>query len=280
MSFKTIFKRLRAERLAFASFIFLVMLVSVALLAPHIQPYDPFRQDLTKVMQLPSAEHWLGTDGLGCDVLSKMLMGSQTAIKSALFAIMIPLLVGVPLGVLSGYFGGVMDDVFMRIVDAIIAIPALILALGITSALGVNLWNAMMAIGIVFTPKFARLARGQTLQVRLEPYVEAAKISGAGFVWIMFRHILPNISPPIVVQASFNLSMAILTETTLSFLGMGAQPPDVSWGNLIQQGYSLIYINPWMIVYPGIAIMLTILAGNFLGDGLRVALDPKQQRIF
>jgi len=277
MSFKTIFKRLMAERLAFISFIILVILVIIAILAPHIVPYDPFKQDLANVMQPPSALHWLGTDGLGCDVFSKLIMGSQTAIKSALFAIMIPLFIGVPLGIMSGYFGGIIDDIFMRIVDAIIAIPALILALGITSALGVNLWNAMMSIGIVFTPKFARLARGQTLQIRIEPYVEAAKISGAGSVWIMAKHIIPNISPPIVIQASFNLSIAILIETTLSFLGMGAQPPDISWGNLIQQGYSMIYINPWMMVYPGIAIMITILAGNFLGDGLRVALDPKQK---
>ncbi|WP_251551214.1 ABC transporter permease [Neobacillus muris] len=277
MSFKTIFKRLMAERLAFISFIFLSILVIIALLAPYIAPFDPFKQDLSAVMSPPSSKHWLGTDGLGSDIFSQLLNGTQTAIKASLFAIMIPLFVGVPLGILSGYFGGIIDDIFMRIVDGIIAIPAIILALGITSALGVNLWNAMMAIGIIFTPQFARLARGQTLQIRSEPYVEAAKISGAGSVWIMVRHIIPNISPPIVVQASFNLSIAILIETTLSFLGLGAQPPDVSWGNLIQQGYSMIDLNPWMMVYPGIAILLTILAGNFLGDGLRVALDPKQK---
>jgi peptide/nickel transport system permease protein len=277
MSFKTIFKRLLAEKLAFASFIFLALLTIIAIVAPYIAPYEPFKQDLSQVMSPPSAKHWLGTDGLGSDIFSQLLVGSQTAIKAALFSIMIPLFIGVPLGILSGYFGGIVDDIFMRIVDAIIAIPAIILALGITSALGVNLWNAMMAIGVVFTPQFARLARGQTLQIRLEPYVEAAKISGAGSVWIMVRHIIPNISPPIVVQASFNLSIAILIETTLSFLGLGAQPPDVSWGSLIQQGYSLIDVNPWMMVYPGIAILFTILAGNFLGDGLRVALDPKQK---
>jgi peptide/nickel transport system permease protein len=277
MSFKTIFKRLMTERLAFASFIFLAILTIISIVAPYIAPYEPFKQDLSQVMSPPSAKHWLGTDGLGSDIFSQLLVGSQTAIKAALFSIMIPLFIGVPLGILSGYFGGIIDDIFMRIVDAIIAIPAIILALGITSALGVNLWNAMMAIGVVFTPQFARLARGQTLQIRSEPYVEAAKISGAGSVWIMVRHIIPNISPPIVVQASFNLSIAILIETTLSFLGLGAQPPDVSWGSLIQQGYSLIDVNPWMMVYPGIAILFTILAGNFLGDGLRVALDPKQK---
>lgn len=275
MSFKIIFKRLMAEKLAFFSLIFLVVLVIVAILAPHIVPYGPFQQDLSEVMYPPSAKHWLGTDSLGRDVFSQLLMGSQTAIKAGLFSIVFPLFIGVPLGVLTGYFGGIVDDIFMRLVDGIIAIPAIILALGITSALGVSLWNAMMAIGIIFTPQFARLARGQTLQIRSEPYVEAAKISGAKSVWIMAKHIIPNISPPIVVQASFNLSIAILIETTLSFLGLGAQPPDVSWGSLIQQGYSMIDVDPWMMVYPGVAIMLTILAGNFLGDGLRVALDPK-----
>lgn len=277
MSFKKIFKRLMSERLAFVSLLFLVFLAIIAILGPHIVPYDPFEQDLTKVLSPPSAEHWLGTDALGADIFSQLIMGSQTAIKAALFAILIPLFIGVPLGILSGYFGGIIDDIFMRIVDGIIAIPAIILALGITSALGVNLWNAMMAIGIIFTPQFARLARGQTLQIRSEPYVEAAKISGAGSFWIMVIHIIPNISPPIVVQASFNLSIAILIETTLSFLGLGAQTPDISWGNLIYQGYSMIEMNPWMMVYPGVAIMLTILAGNYLGDGLRVALDPKQK---
>ncbi|WDL97681.1 ABC transporter permease [Alicyclobacillus sp. ALC3] len=279
MSFKIVFKRLMAEKLAFVSLIFLVILVIIAILAPDIIPYGPFQQDLSQVMSPPSARHWLGTDSLGRDIFSQLIMGSRTAIKAGLFSIVFPLLIGVPLGVMSGYFGGIMDDIFMRIVDGVIAVPAIILALGITSALGVNLWNAMMAIGIIFTPQFARLARGQTLQIRSEPYVEVAKISGSGPLWIISKHIIPNISPPIIVQASFNLSIAILIETTLSFLGMGAQPPDVSWGSLIQQGYTMMDVDPWMMVYPGIAIMLTILAGNFLGDGLRVALDPKYRKL-
>jgi len=204
-----------------------------------------------------------------------VLMGAETAVKASLFAVLIPLCIGVPIGILSGYIGGIVDDIFMRIIDGIIAIPAIILALGITSALGVNLWNAMIAIGIVFTPQFARLARGQTLQVRSEHYVEAAQITGAGTLWIMARHIIPNIASPLVVQASFNLSIGVLVETTLSFLGMGVQDPDISWGVMIQQAYNMINYNPSMIIYPGIAILLTVLAGNFLGDGLRTALDPK-----
>ena len=278
MSFGSIFKRLMGERLAFFSLIFLILLGIIAIVAPYIAPYDPLEQDLSKVMLNPTAAHWLGTDELGRDIFSRLIMGVTAAFQAGLFAILIPLCIGVPMGILSGYLGGIIDDIFMRIVDGIIAIPAILLALGITGALGISLWNAMIAIGIIFTPQFARLARGQTLQIRTEPYVEAAKISGAGAIWIMFKHIIPNIAPPIVVQASFNLSYAILVETSLSFLGMGAQSPQISWGNMIQQAYSMINMNSWMIIYPGIAIMLTVLAGNFLGDGLRVALDPKYKK--
>jgi peptide/nickel transport system permease protein len=278
MSFKTIFKRLMSERLAFLSFLFLLLLAVISLIAPYIVPHDPLKQDLMNVMLPPSAQHWLGTDELGRDIFSRLLMGTKAAIQAGLFAILIPLCIGVPMGILSGYLGGIVDDIFMRIVDGIIAIPTILLALGITGALGISLWNAMIAIGIASTPQFARLARGQTLQVRSEPYVEAAKISGAGPGWIMLRHIIPNITPMVIVQASFNLSYAILVETSLSFLGMGAQSPQISWGNMIQQAYSMINMNAWMIIYPGMAIMLTVLAGNFLGDGLRVALDPKYKK--
>ncbi len=278
MNMKTLFKRLTSERLAFISFIFLALLVVIALFAPLMVPFDPIKQDLMNVMLGPSQQHWLGTDELGRDIFSRLLIGSKAAIQAGLIAILIPLFIGVPMGVFSGYFGGIIDDVFMRIVDGILSIPAILLALGITGALGVSLWNAMIAIGIIFTPQFARLARGQTLQIRSEPYVEAAKISGAGVGWIMLKHIIPNIAPPIVVQASFNLSYAILVEASLSFLGLGAQSPQISWGNMIQQAYSMININAWMIIYPGTAIMLTVLAGNFLGDGLRSVLDPKYKK--
>jgi len=278
MGFRVVFRRLMGERLAFVSLMFLVVLVLVALLAPWIAPYKPDQMDVMNMMQPPSKEHWFGTDELGRDIFSRVLMGAETAVKASLFAVLIPLCIGVPIGILSGYLGGIVDDLFMRVIDGIIAIPAIILALGITSALGINLWNAMIAIGIVFTPQFARLARGQTLQVRTEHYVEAARITGAGTLWVMARHIIPNIASPIIVQASFNLSIGVLVETTLSFLGMGVQDPDISWGIMIQQAYNMINYNPWMILYPGAAIMLTVLAGNFLGDGLRTALDPKYRK--
>jgi peptide/nickel transport system permease protein len=278
MQFRIIGRRLLQEKLAFISLLYLLLLVVVALIAPHIVPYDPEAQDLTQVMIAPNGDHWFGTDELGRDIFTRLLFGAQAAIQAGLIAILIPLFIGVPLGIISGYLGGIVDDVFMRIVDAILSFPAILLALGITGALGVSLWNAMIAIGIIFTPQFARLARGQTLQVRREPYVEAAKISGGGPIWIMLRHILPNIASPIIVQASFSFSLAILVEASLSFLGMGAQSPQISWGGMLHQAYSMIFVNPLMMLFPGIAILISVLAGNFLGDGLRVAVDPKIKR--
>lgn len=279
MQFRLVFQRLVKERLAFVSMLYLIVLVFLALFAPLIVPFNPDTQDLNKVMLAPNGMHWFGTDELGRDVFSRVLMGAQAALQAGLVAILIPLVVGVPLGIISGYLGGIVDDIFMRIVDAILSFPAILLALGITGALGVSLWNAMIAIGIIFTPQFARLARGQTLQVRREPYVEAAKISGAGPMWIMLKHILPNILSPIIVQASFSFSLAIIVEASLSFLGMGAQSPQVSWGGMLQQAYSMIFVNPLMMVFPGVAILISVLAGNFFGDGLRVAIDPKIKRI-
>lgn len=278
MQFRLMFQRLFHEKLAFVSMIFLLLLVFLSLFASWIVPFDPNKQDLTKVMLPPDGTYWFGTDELGRDVFSRVLMGAQAAIQAGVVAILIPLFVGVPLGIISGYLGGIVDDIFMRIVDAILSFPAILLALGITGALGVSLWNAMIAIGIIFTPQFARLARGQTLQVRREPYVEAAKISGAGPLWIMMKHILPNILSPIIVQASFSFSLAILVEASLSFLGMGAQSPQVSWGGMLHQAYSMIFVNPYMMLFPGLAILISVLAGNFFGDGLRVAIDPKMKR--
>lgn len=279
MSIKEVMRRFRSERLAFVSFIFLLIISIVAIFAPLITPYNPNAQNLSNILANPSFSHWMGTDNLGRDIFSRVIMGTRTAIQASLFAIIIPLSIGVPIGIIAGYLGGIIDDIFMRIVDAIIAIPGILLALGITAALGISLWNAMIAIGIVAIPQFARLARGQTLQVRTEPYVESAKISGAGPIWTMFKHIIPNISPPVLVQASANISFAVLAETSLSFLGMGAQSPQISWGSMIQQAYSMINLNPWLIVYPGVATALTVMAGNFVGDGLRVAIDPKLKKL-
>ncbi|MDQ0272644.1 ABC transporter permease [Cytobacillus purgationiresistens] len=278
MRYRVIVQRLYHEKLAFISLVYLLFLVVLSIIAPLIVPYDPEAQDLTNVMAAPNWAHWFGTDELGRDIFTRLLLGGQAAIQAGMIGILIPLFIGVPLGIISGYVGGVIDDIFMRVVDAMLSFPAILLALAITGALGVSLWNAMIAIGIIFTPQFARLARGQTLQVRREPYVEAAKISGSGASWIMLKHILPNIASPIIVQASFSFSLAILVEASLSFLGMGAQSPQISWGGMLHQAYSMIFVNPLMMFFPGLAILVSVLAGNFLGDGLRIAIDPKIKR--
>ncbi|GEK34331.1 ABC transporter permease [Kurthia sibirica] len=275
MRFNLVFRRFMGEKIAVISAIYLLFILFCALFGNGLLPFAPNTSDFDHILSAPSATHWLGTDELGRDIVSRLVAGSSAALQAGIISILIPLFIGVPLGILAGYTGGAVDEILMRIVEAILAIPAILLALGITAALGVSLWNAMIAIGIVFTPQFARLARGQTLLIRREPYVESAKISNAHFIWIMRKHIMPNIAPVIIVQASFNLSFAIIVEASLSFLGLGAQDPQISWGNMLRHAYSMIEVNRIFIFYPGIAIMLTVLAGNFLGDGLRIALDPK-----
>lgn len=278
MRLKSVAKAFYKEKAAFYSLIYMLIWLFIALFADWLVPYDPTAQNLANIYQPPSKEHLLGTDQLGRDIFSRAIMGSQTTFKAGFTAVLIPVLIGVPLGILSGYFGGWVDDVFMRIVDGILSFPGILLALAITGVLGVSLTNAMIAIGIIMTPEFARLARGQTKQIRSAAYIDASFISGGGSFWIMLRHIIPNIMPPLVVQISFSFSVAILIESGLSFLGLGAQSPQVSWGTLLKEGYLMIYAFPWMIYFPAFALSSMILAGNFVGDGLRVALDPKVKK--
>lgn len=275
MRLKAVAKAFYREKIAFFSLIYMLIWLFIALFAHALVPYDPTEQDLLNTFQPPSKEHLLGTDQLGRDILSRAIMGSQTTFKAGFMAVIIPVLIGVPLGILSGYFGGWIDDIFMRIVDGILSFPGILLALAITGVLGVSLTNAMIAIGIIMTPEFARLSRGQTKQIRSAAYIDASFISGGGSFWIMIKHVIPNIMPPLVVQISFSFSIAILIESGLSFLGLGAQSPQVSWGSLLKEGYAMIYAYPWMIYFPAFALSSMILAGNFVGDGLRVALDPK-----
>lgn len=279
MRLKAVVRHFYEEKAAFFSFIYMMIWLLIAIFAPFISPYDAAEQNLMKVFHSPSKEHLLGTDQLGRDILSRAIMGSQTTFKAGLMAVLIPVFIGVPLGVLSGYFGGIIDDIFMRIVDGILSFPAILLALAITGVLGISLINTMIAIGIIMTPEFARLARGQTKQIRSSAYIEASYISGGSSFWIMMKHIIPNIMPPLIVQISFSFSVAILIESGLSFLGLGAQSPQVSWGSLLKEAYVMIYASPWMILFPAFAISSMILAGNFVGDGLRVALDPRVKKL-
>jgi peptide/nickel transport system permease protein len=256
----------------------LVLLVFLAVAAPIVSPTSPFKQDLLATLQKPSGEHLFGTDDLGRDVLARVIYGSQVSLEVGLISIGVALLLGVTVGLTAGYRGGLVDDLLMRVMDAISAFPSLILALAITAALGAGIGNTMIAIGVVYTPLFARLVRSQALTIRELDYCLAARTLGAGPLRMMFRHIWPNATAPIIVQASLSVSSAIIVEASLSFLGVGVLPPTPSWGSILNDGYKVLEIAPWMAMASGAAIFITVLGLNFLGDGLRTALDPRMSR--
>jgi len=267
--------RLLETRLVGTGLAISTIVVLCALAAPLLAPYDPNEQDYLALTDPPSAAHVLGTDDLGRDVLSRIIYGSRVSLEVGLIAVGIAVLIGVSLGLLAGYTGGLVDDVSMRFVDAVQAFPSLILALAITAALGPSIANAMLAIGFVATPGIARLTRGQALSVREREFVTAARVCGASPLGIMLRHIWPNVTAPIVVQATLLMGTAIVTEASLSFLGVGVPPPTPSWGAMLRTGSQYLEVAPWISVVPGAAIFLTVLAFNFVGDGLRRALDPR-----
>jgi peptide/nickel transport system permease protein len=251
----------------------------IAVFAPFLAPYDPTKVIPTDSLIPPGPAHWLGTDDLGRDVLSRVMWGSRVSLSVGVISVSIGLLVGTSLGLAAGYLGGKFDLVIMRGIDALLAFPALILAIAITSALGPQIQNAMIAIGIVAIPAYARLTRGQVLAVRAREYIVAARTIGASPLRIVMRHILPNIMNTLIVQATLSTAFAILAEAALSFLGLGPQPPYPSWGQDIN--YSQRYLANlkwWMSVGPGIAIFTAVFGFNFLGDALRDALDPRLRR--
>ena len=264
-----------ATRLVGTGLAILGVVVFCAIFADVISPYDPIEQDYTALTQPPSLAHPLGTDDLGRDVLSRIIHGSRVSLQVGIIAVGIALAVGVTLGLVSGYVGGWVDDVLMRFVDAVQAFPGLILALAITAALGPSIGNAMVAIGFVSAPGIARLTRGQTLSIREREFVAAARVLGIPPIAIMARHIWPNVTAPIIVQATLMIAGAIVTEASLSFLGVGVNPPTPSWGAMLRTGSQYLEVAPWLALAPGVAIFLTVLAFNFVGDGLRRALDPR-----
>jgi peptide/nickel transport system permease protein len=256
-----------------------VVLVGVALLAilaPWVAPYDPLATSWAAVRKAPSAAHWFGTDEVGRDLLSRTIWGARASLSAGVIAVSIAVGLGVPIGMLAGYVGGWVDAVIGRITDAMLAVPFLILAIALAAFLGPSLGNAMIAIGITATPIFVRLARGQVLAARAEDWVEAARAVGNPPARILLRHILPNILPPVMVQATLAVAAAIIAEASLSFLGLGQQPPAPSWGSMLNTAQRFLTQAPWMAIFPGIAIFLTVLAFNLFGDGLRDALDPKK----
>jgi len=252
-----------------------VLFLIVTALAPLLAPYDPIATDFANVLSPPTRTHPLGTDDIGRDILSRIIHGSRISLQAGLFTVAVALTVGLPLGLIAGFRGGRIDDLIMRGIEVILSFPTLVLALGITAVLGPRLIHALFAIGIVFVPHFARLIRGQVLTVKENDFVAAAQALGASDVRVMRRHVLPNCLAPILVQSSFSIAFAILTEAALSFLGLGTQPPTPSWGIMLAMGRGYLEQAPWLGAFPGLAIFLTVLGFNLLGDGIRDALDPR-----
>ena len=259
------------------AFLVLVLVVVVALFAPWLAPYGVNEVNVTGALQGPSLAHPFGTDDLGRDILSRVMIAAGTSLQVAVVSVLFAFCVGVPIGIVSGYVGGWLDTVLMRIVDVMFAFPVLLLALAIVAILQPGLVTTMLAIGIVYTPIFARVARASTLSVRVEPFVQVAQTMGTPWHRIMGRHVLPNITGPLIVQTSLSLAFAILSEAALSFLGLGIQPPDPSWGGMLFAAQGFVSQAWWMSVFPGLAIFVTVLSCNLLGDGLRDVLDPKQR---
>jgi peptide/nickel transport system permease protein len=256
--------------------IVVVLVILTAVFADILAPFDPVSQ-LAQPLQTPNSVYPLGTDEFGRDVLSRVIHGARVSLYVGIVSVSIALLSGSILGLLAGYYGGTIDMLIMRLMDILFGLPAIVLAIAITSVLGPSLNSVLIAIGIVYAPQFSRVARAPTLSLRERDFVTAARAVGAGDFWLISRHILPNMTAPIVVQATVAFSTAILTEATLSYLGLGTQPPTPSWGTMLNAGKQVLLLAPWTSIFPGLAIAITVLGFNLLGDGLRDALDPRMR---
>ena len=254
-----------------------LIFIAMAVFAPWLAPYDPIATSWGAIRKAPSAAHWFGTDDIGRDVLSRVVWGTRASLLAGVVSVSISLLLGVPIGLAAGFIGGFVDGLISRITDAFLACPFLILAIALAAFLGPSLTNAMIAIGVSATPIFVRLARAQVLNVKVEDYIEAARAVGNPPFRIAWRHVLPNILAPVIVQATLAIAAAIIAEASLSFLGLGQQPPAPSWGSMLNTAKNYVDNAPWMAIWPGLAIFLLVLSFNLLGDGLRDALDPRQR---
>jgi peptide/nickel transport system permease protein len=260
------------------AFVVVVLFILVAVFAPWLAPYDPLRQSMVAINRMPSWEHWLGTDQFGRDVLSRMIHGSRNSLIFGLLAPVFAAFFGTVMGVTAGYFGGWVDRVISRLIDLLMAFPELLLAILIAAALGGSFWNIVVVLTVAFTPGFARVARASTLSVKQEPYVEAAIAAGVRTPVIIFRHVVPNIAAPIVVLMTLWSASSIRIEATLSFLGIGTQPPNPSWGNIIRDGLTNMFATQWPIVAGGMAITIVVLAISIIGDSVRDVLDPENAK--
>jgi len=262
---------------AVAGLVVIVLFIAVALLAPLLAPFDPIATSWSAIRKPPSALHWMGTDENGRDVLSRVVFGARASLLAGIVSVLIAAVIGVPAGLLAGFAGGWIDAVLSRLVDAMLACPFLILAIALTAFLGPDLTNAMIAIGVSTAPRFMRVARAATLEEAGSDYVMAAWTSGASAWRVAVRHVAPNIVPPVLVQASLSLAAAIIAEASLSFLGLGQQPPSPSWGSMLNVAQRFLTQAPWLAVFPGVAIFLCVLSFNLVGNGVRDALDPRGQ---
>ncbi len=261
--------------LTLAGLVIITVFVALALLAPLIAPYEPQQQKLSQRLKPPTAEHFLGTDQLGRDMWSRLLWGARISLTIGLVVVFSAGIFGTALGLISGYAGGIVDEALMRLTDIFFSFPALILAMAIAGALGPNLVNTMIAIAVVTWPVYARLARAQVLSLREREFVQAAIAIGTPTLRVLWRHLLPNSLAPLLVQASFDMGAAILAAAGLSFIGFGAQPPTPEWGVMISEGRKYVGTQPWLSLFPALAILMTVAAFNLIGDGLRDALDPR-----
>ncbi|MDI1344034.1 MAG: ABC transporter permease [Pseudolabrys sp.] len=269
-------RRLMRRKGAIFGLAIIVLFLAIAIFAPLLTPYDPIVQSWTAVRKPPSALHWFGTDDLGRDILVRVFYGARASLMAGVISVGIALAIGVPLGLAAGTLGGFFDALIGRLTDAMLACPFLILASALAACRGPSLGNAMIAIGVTTTPIFVRLTRGQVLAVNVEEYVAAARAIGNPRWRIALVHILPNILPALLVQATLSIAAAIIAEASLSFLGLGQQPPDPSWGSMLNSAQRFLINAPWMAVWPGLAIFLTVLSFNLVGDGLRDALNPRE----
>jgi len=267
-------KALCKNRLSTLGMIIVLVIIFCGIFASWLTPHDPLKIDLSKRLAAPTNKHPLGTDGFGRDVMSRIIYGSRISLQVGIVAVGISSLLGILLGLVSGYYGGMLDVFIMRIVDIMLSFPTILLALAIMAALGSSLTNVMIAVGITLAPRFARLVRGSVLSVRELDYIQAARALGMSNARIIFLHVFPNITAPIIVLATLNVSYAILSEASLSFLGLGVKPPTPTWGAIISDGRAFLDIAPWISMFSGFAIMLAVLGFNLFGDGLRDALDP------
>jgi peptide/nickel transport system permease protein len=266
------FKKHKGAVIGFISFITIIFLIVIA---PLITQYDPISQNLDYSVQAPSTEHPLGTDHFGRDVLSRILFGGRVSLLVGPLVVGVGILFGLPIGMIGGYIGGRVDNILMRFMDALMSFPPLLLAIAIVAFLGPGIVNAMIALGIVRIPRFARLVRSVVLYIKEYPFIEAARALGGSTIKILIRHILPNIIAPILVQSTFSMAGAIISEAGLSFLGLGVQPPAPSWGRDLTEWHRYLREAPWLAIFPTLTIMVTVLSINFVGDGLRDALDPR-----